>query len=469
MKKTAICLGLVLFGLVGCYERSDPRSSNSGSRADRPVAPLTYTERPGLSPSARAIRERRLIDELIFGAKESGSWGNLRKERNIGDGADSPEALGRAIFSALVEKKPALWEAQFISPSVYAELVNVDSNRAEQFVHNIQSESAKLWDAVPIQPKAVRKGGLENLFGFQSLDLGRARDLDGTLTSSDQLPAQFWNNELVIGIQGTEVAFAFPIDKIIARRSKSSGSDAGEVDYFVASKIEVDPTFERFIDLAMYKKSSRLRSSQYPIPLSVGTFWHFERDRTALDSAESPDSSKSYPSQPEATHHMVEVVSVERRRFFRLVSIRHSFDDPGLTRLTKHWLLLPEAIVPCNDSCRDHLSDLSFLLTYLTSDKAPCFRFPLSLGRQWPTSSFAGDLKQGFSVESKTYDWKLSAGTFVHTKAVHNATPHCRIRGTEQYGHSVVYFARSKGIVKRVLIGEETKIVERLTDYRIMP
>ena len=96
------------------------------------------------------------------GASEGRQWGGL-EERSGGRALpqlDTSEALGEALFRALLERDEALWAHAFVAPQAYAELVHVELEEARRFSDELQGESMRLWRLFEVErPSEVPQGG----------------------------------------------------------------------------------------------------------------------------------------------------------------------------------------------------------------------------------------------------------------------------------------------------------------------
>ena len=77
--------GVMLLGCLslawGCS--SEPKLAENTSVSRTPLQPLIYTELPDLTAAAAAVRERRLLRELLHGTEKGKEWGRLQSRENL--------------------------------------------------------------------------------------------------------------------------------------------------------------------------------------------------------------------------------------------------------------------------------------------------------------------------------------------------------------------------------------------------
>lgn len=471
------CLVAIL--LVGC---SDTDSSEGDSSRIRPLQPLVYTEDPDQTPSAAAARERRLLRRLRHGARTDGHWGDMSDSSSSEsfDELASADALGRALFEAIVEGDADRWDYVFVAPRDYASLVEVDLKRARRFVDRQQAAARPVRRAFHIERASERpKGGLASLFEYESFELGSPRTIRGDQVD-EGAPAQYWNNVLRFSLTESDVQFRIDVPKVLRfdvpeRRDGAEDAEAAEnadpkqeaYRLGVASTLEIGRKLHVFLDAGFHLKPELLDAAEYPFPLQVGNFWRYRRRTAEAPSRSSSSSELTVETPLEATEVTVSVEGVDRYRTRRLVHLRARYNDADLTLDRAYWLLSPRRIYICPRPCRRQVDDLDWLLRFLAR-QTPIFVFPLERGRTW-----GGSEDRTFEVVSDWTDAEVPAGSFFGSTLV---------EGTGPLGDDVPFgsidrlqrvFSPGNGIVERryrtILDGEQRRVVETLSDYRIMP
>lgn len=409
-----------------------------------------------------AVRERRLLRELLYGAERRGRWGALESDtsRELSD-LTTPEQLGRAIFEGLLGDD-ARWNHVFVPPRDYARLVRVELDRAGEFVDRRQADALEARRAFDIERiSEAPRGGLERLFTFESLELGRGRTLDGAFADDDQRVAQHWDNTLTIGLADADVSFDLNIPKILRLPRNGTTDDAW---LRVASDLHVGHRLHAFLRAGLHLKPTLLEGTDYPIPLEVGNYWRYRR-RVFDDSGTRQTTGEL--AEPDRT--TLKVVSVDRYGTRRLVELRFSYNAPDWSNRDEHWLLTPHRIYPCSRPCRRRVDDLDWLLGYM-GRTTPIARFPLERGASW-----GGDSKEHPTFRtSKTWgEVETPAGRFFGVVtlegvgALGSRGPRLHVR------HLARDLLPGKGIVRRTYHGQyrgsSHRIVESLVDYRILP
>jgi hypothetical protein len=469
----ALLVAAAMSGPWGC---SSEEKTATDSREERPLKPLVYTEDPDHSPEAAATRERRLRRQLQIGARgDAGRWGAMTGEQdNTLPTLNSAQALGEALFDALIADDDSLWDHVFVGPADYASLVNLGLEDARKFVDTQQGKAAEMRRRLRVDnPSEAPAEGLDSIFEFRGLALGKGRTVDGPVADEDERVVQHWDNTLKVGLVGQDATFEIRIPKIIRiGDSPGSGADAGQAGdaaqnpdlrLGVASTMHLGHRLDVFLKAGLHLKTTLLDSSDYPFPLEVGNYWRYERrPASAADDggADAPDSPAQ--SALPATTVTTSVESVDRYGSRRLVHLRSEYNDANLSQANHHWLMTPRRIWECPSPCRRNIDDLDWLLSYL-GRQTPVYRFPLELGTSWPERS------PTFTVGTNWNRIETPAGSFFGSISIegvgplHDEVPFGRIHRMTRY------FARGIGIVKREFQLRGTRVVETLVDYRIMP
>ncbi len=497
----------MVLGLSGC-SISEPGESR---RDQQPLQPLIYTEFPNVTPEAVAVRERRLMRQLTEGAVGGGQWGNLETGPSQALAPiESGEAIGNAIFKALIEQNEELWEHVFVRPQAYSRLVHVDLEAAREFVDNLQGKSVGTWSKFGVeQSSETSDGGLGRLLTLEGFRLGEGRTINGPLAKEDETVVQYWGNALLLRFKNSDVIFELLIPKIL-RVPDLERPD--EYILAVGSEIRGDHRMQIMLEMGLHLKAELMRSREYPYPLKVGNFWRYRRYNAAVgaDAALNPldvppplmeiasggsPKAVGVPKASEddeflgtevsggaldASEVLVEVLSVDRYETIRLVKLMRTYNDQRLSRFVEHWLLTPRHIYQCNRACQTNIENVGWLLGYL-EQQTPIYRFPLAPGTAWKRGGatiIEQDNTAVFSVDDTWHNLETGAGTFTATVAIDGLgalglnDPHLRRGGQRRY------FAVGKGIVKRVLKdskgGSEaakpaTEIIEELVEVRIIP
>ena len=457
-------------------------SQEAESDHPSPLQPLIYTEYPDLTPQGAAVRERRLVRQLLEGVDDGPGDGFDEASSEPLPSLVDAEQLGNAIAQALIERDERLWEHLFVSPEHYAQMTGVTSSSAGEFVDNQIGESMQLWQLFePEHSSILPDGGLAAQVEFHSLQLGSARRVDGGAAGQDDDVAQYFNSQLVIRHVDAEVKFEFSIPRIfrieVGDDATEEPLEEGEWSAILrlASPIEIDRRFATYLSAGLHLKPQLLRAQEHPFPLGVGSFWRYRRydARIGTEGVDPLEQRLEDAAEGIASEEViVEVREVSRYGSWRLVEILRSYDDRDYTRVRQWWLQTPRRLYICDDACRQNIDDLSWLLTYLDR-RAPILKFPLRVDQKWAAGGRPEEDRPLFSVERISHEVDTPAGTFFGAY---------RIEGSGDLGLSdpyatdaevARYFIPERGVVRRTLInsGETDSrphVIEELIQYRLM-
>ncbi|MFP4599924.1 MAG: hypothetical protein ACOC9W_00060 [Persicimonas sp.] len=480
---------LIGAGLSGCGGE-DTEPDRPARSTERPLQPLIYTERPDLSSEAAAVRERRLMRQLLEGSNASGSWGSLEVDQSEEYApVRSADELGQAMFEALVDRDEGQWDRLFVAPDAYAQMVRVEADEARKFVDGLQAKSRQTWQNFePGRPSEAPEGGLESMLEFHALELGEGRTLGGGRADDDEPVAQYWGNELVLRLSGTDVFFGLRIPKILRVSHARRGPQVAALG--LAAAVQMSSKLEVYLSAGLHLKPQLLEAHEYAYPLAVGNFWRYSR--RAADSGENPEdndetdrSDEADPSDEtdrsdevekapgiRATETLLEVTGVDDFGPLRMVTLRRSYNDEAMTTIEQHWLVMARRIYRCSRTCRDNIEDFGWLLGYLAR-QTPIYRFPMSLDEAWGVGGEPTGDSPVFQVDADWHDVQVRAGNFSNTVAVDGAAaleamdPYHRARSQRRF------FAHGRGLVRRELgargAREGAAVVEELVESRIMP
>lgn len=419
--------------------------------APPPLQPLIYTELPGLTPEAAALRERRMLRDLVGepGAEDAASKVAPRTY------PQDAQQLGELFVRGLLGTRELRWEDAFVAPADYARMVKLDPAEAARSIDEVIAASLPAWRAFGAEhPSQLPEGGLAALFTFEGLALGAGRTLGGRLAYGNDVVAQRWGNVLTLGLRGTNTRFELTISKVL-HIPEHEGRPA---HLAIAGPIKLEKRLEAFLEAGLHLKPELLRSQEYPYPLSVGNFWRYRRYRVR-EQAAPQDALLAELSAPaetfEATEVLQEVLSIERHGSMRLVRMRWSYNDQALTKIEQAWLVSPRRIYLCDRVCLRRVEELDWLLRQLPRE-APLFVFDRA------------------RTERMLRDIEVPAGTFIaaHITSQRGATgeadPFIQIEQLERA------FAPGRGLVRqelrgKTLAGEAVVVVEELVESRIMP
>jgi hypothetical protein len=430
--------------LVGCSEPAP------WIAAPVPLQPLIYTELPGLTPEAAALRERRMLREFVGAADAT-----LGADAAPRVWATSAQELGELFVRSLFDTREVRWEDAFVSAEDYARMVRLDPAEAARIIDEVIAESLPAWRAFGAEHVSqLPEQGLGAVFSFEGLALGAGRTLGGKLAYGDEVVAQRWGNVLTLGLRGTDVRFELTISKIL----HVPAHEGRPAHLAIAGPVRLSKQLEVFLEAGLHLKAELLRSQEYPYPLSVGNFWRYRRYRVREQLAEQDAllAELAAPEQTfEATEVLQEVVSIERHGSMRLVRMRWSYNDQALTKLEQAWLVTPRRIYLCDRGCLRRVEDLGWLLHQLPHE-SPLFVF---------------DRARGAHV---LRDVEVPAGTFIaahlHTQRINGASPDPFV----QLSLMERAFAPGRGLVWQRLTGksaagEPVVFIEELVESRIMP
>lgn len=486
--RSALILIVATLFAAACGE-GENTSAPPEAQADRPLQPLIYTERPDLSPEAAAVRERRLMRQLLEGANASGKWGTLDDESKPARLPDlsGGEQLGQAIFDALVERDAALWDALFVAPEDYAGMVHLDLDKARQYVDGVQGKSRPVWRRFePGRPSETPQGGLSAVLEFAGLELGEGRTLEGPVAEEGEPVAQYWGNTLQIRLKGTDVFFELRIPKIL--RIAHPRRRPGQPMLALGSPVQMSSQLDVYLRAGLHLKPQLLEVREYPYPLAVGNFWRYRRSTPdAPESGESPASTEpaepaegveedaeaaQLPAQLPATETLLEVTAVDDYGTWRLATLRRSYNDETLTTITQHWLVLPRRIYRCSRMCRLNVDKLSWLLAYLDRE-TPIYRFPLNLEDGWAQGGESRQEDAVFRVDDQWHNVEVPAGNYSNTVAIEGTGPLGAMDPFHRRREQTRFFAHGRGLVRRVLRSDNPEhpavVTEKLVESRIMP
>lgn len=474
--------------LCGACERGEYTA-----RTPVPLQPLVFTVRPDLTPEANAVRERRLMRELLEGASGGHTWGRLARPPSLPQTVDAAQ-LGQVLFDALVKRDEGLWEHTFVSPRSYAALVHIKEEKARERIDEFLASAHPAWALFDIERVSeAPEGGLGTVFKLVELRLGQGRDVHNRHATDARDIVQYWGNVLVLGLRDVEgVVFELSIPKIIRTPDLRKASD-GRPMLAVASKISAPEELETFIAAGLHLKPELLRSQDYPYPLAVGNFWRYhrrKRDEAAPSAtAATPTPAPKRPGRrPEPTPEeldlsalitsqssfdadevLLEITAMERYGTMRLVKLRWSYNDQELTKREDAWLVTPRRIYLCERACQRHVDALGWMLKHLR-ERAPIFEFPLRPGQSWGQTR--RNKKPTYQAAQRAEDVTVPAGVFIATLPIEGVSgrddPFLQVTAQRRD------MARSQGIVRRRLEGRTRKgdavvIVEELVESRIMP
>ncbi len=445
-----------------------------------PLQPLIYTELPDVTPEAAALRERRLMRELLDGARVGERWGHLER-RAMAPPRDA-QALGEALYQALMTQDEALWEHTFVSPEAYARMVRVSPAAALKFTDEVIAQALPTWQLFAIaRPSEVPQGGLGEVFSFEGLELGQGRLASGRLSRDDEPVDQHWGNVLRLGLRDTDVVFEVRVPKIL-RVVDRARHPSGEPILALAAPAQASDALKTFIEAGLHLKQELLRSQEYPYPLTVGNFWRYRRfspgeggapeaqgrpeaaapiDEVALSLEES--DARAFA----ADEVLLEVISLERYGSVRLVGLRESYNDAQLTRLDISWLVTPRRIYACPRDCVRHIEEVGWLLSHMQRE-TPLLAFPLRAGQRW------GRGERETQLGAAPEEVEVPAGAFIGCWAI-SGRPTASADPFMQVSAQRRLFAAGKGVVRRELRGvlraetAPSSLVEELVEYRIMP
>lgn len=472
--RAALLLTLLMW-LGACSPDPAPKAQ-APDRSQWPLQPLIYTELPNLTEQAAAVRERRLTRELVEGQQTRSQ--NPEREQRLMPVTSSDQALGEALYQALITRDEALWEHAFVSHASYAHMVHIRLPEASKFVDEQLGASVKTWQLFYVEHTSeAPEGGLGQVFEFAGLELGQGRLASGR-PAKDEPPDQHWGNILKLKLRGSEIVFDLHISKIL-RVVDRRKSPTGVPILSVASAVKASKELETFVDAGLHLKPELLRSQEYPYPLAIGNFWRYHRapDDPALNEAKKRDPLEAIedglndqPQNFEVSEVLLEVLNLELYHSARLVKLRRSFNDPLLTKQDFHWLMTPRRIYACSSSCARNVENMSWLLSYLQRED-PLFEFPLRPGMAWGSQGKTAR----FEVSRELEDIEVPAGTFAGTLKLSGQLQDKALNDpfltvTKQ----TRAFAPGKGVVRRTLEGVsregiKRKLREELVESRIMP
>lgn len=485
-----LCCACLFLVSSACQDDDGAGDVTDNVRADQPLRPLIYTELPDLTPRAAAVRERRLMRELLFGSTDQSGkqWGHLKAPENLPPLIDEV-SFGKALTRALLSHDEALWDHIFVSPSSYAAMVHVRPKDANTFVDELQAKSSQVWELFAIEHASeAPEGGLSSLFEFHSMTLGQGRTLSGKLARrKDDVVAQYWGNVLKVGLRDSDVVFEIRVPKILRVLDQEKAPD-GQYTLAMAAPLKASSQLQMFTAAGMHLKPELLRIQEYPFPLAVGNFWRYRRFRhdqkpskkesmNAMDAALVLDEEQEVDRGPGET--LLEVLSVQRYQGWRLVKYRVSYDDQELTMKESHWLVSPRAIYHCSRNCVRHVEDLNWLLGYMQR-MTPLYLFPIKMGKAW---SDARDSEQdstkelknaAVSVASLTQNIEVPSGKFNGVYVVDIKGKGLVSDPFFHVDHVKQSFVRGQGVIRqeykgKSFQGEPRWIIEELVESRIMP
>jgi hypothetical protein len=155
-----------------------------------------------------------------------------------------------------------------------------------------------------------------------------------------------------------------------------------------------------------------------------------------------------------ATVRTVQVVSVDRVRTRRVVTLKIAYDDEDETTVFERWLLFPRAIYMCDSNCFELFDDLSKLLEYVQQEE-PLFRLPLRPGERWGDITVIGveDVTVPMGKFDGVLDLQLSARAGQFDPAL--------------FYPQRLFLKPGVGIIKRN-VERSSRPIEALIEYRLM-
>ena len=488
--KSTLVFSLVIvvsLGLQSCSEEEHRAKS-------QPLQPLIYTEYPDLTPEGAAVREERLIRQLLEGGGELLSPSDSEHRLEPLPLLDDPEELGRALVEALLERDEELFEHAFLSPQAYANLVRVSLSEAGEFVDNQIGGSRGVWELFRLsQSSEMSEGGLSAILRYDGIELGRGRRVDGGVTRGQEEPVQFWGNKVFLRHLDSDLRFEIVIPRVFriiegGQHHREREGDLGEENrreapgeevfvYQIASPLESQRSFRSFLDAGLHLRPELMRAQEYPFPLRVGNFWRYRRYDRAI-GVESIDplevgfvEEQEGPSGVLAAREVVlEVQQVSQYGPVRLVELQRSYDDHRYTRVREYWVLTPRQLFACSNECREKIEDIAWLVHYF-ENQTPLLSFPLRLGQGWgaggrPSSTPA------FEVQEQWHLVESPAGYFPATYAIDGRGALGWWDPFYQRSQVTRYFQPGRGIVRLELSNrdspmERVDVVEELVEYRL--
>jgi hypothetical protein len=439
-----VCLAALL--MVSACQEPEPWLD-----APPPLQPLIYTELPGLTPDAAALRERRMLRDLV-GVP---SGGEPVAQAAAPVYPQDAQELGELFARGLLGTREVGWEDAFAAPEDYARMVKLDPAEAARAMDEVIAASLPAWRAFGADHVSqLPEGGLDALFSFEGLTVGAGRTLAGRLAYGNDVVAQRWGNVLTLGLRGTNVRFDVTISKIL--HIPANGERPAHLA--IAGPVRLERRLEVFLEAGLHLKPELLRSQEYPYPLSVGNFWRYRRYRVREQQAPQDEllAELSAPAETfDATEVLQEVMSIERHNSMRLVRMRWSYNDQALTKIEQSWLVSPRRIYLCDRTCLRRVEELDWLLRQLPRE-TPLFVFDRARG------------------ERVLRDVEVPAGAFIAAHITTQRTTLSEVDPFIQISEMERAFAPGRGLVRQELrgktsAGEPVVMVEELVESRIMP
>lgn len=394
--------------------------------AEPPLRPLLYTENPDVSPEVAAVRESRLLRELESGGA-SGRWGQMQAAVEEPPDLATPEDLGRVLTNAVLARDRALWEELFIKPEEYNAMVHMPVERAKTYVDDLIAQSERFWQSfTPPSPTDARPNGWSEVFEFDSILVGDPRSVDGKVAKAPEDVAQYWNVLLKLKFKPRDALVDVRIPKLLVVQT-----EGGQI-HRLASAPESDLLMRAIFETGLHLRPELLSSSEYPLPLKVGTFWRYRRTKEGLPDLNVID----------------EVVTVDHLSGVHLVHLRQTVETPEPTILERFWVLTPLRVFECDSICRRNIEDTTWLLRHFSS-ATPVFKFP-----------FGADTWAQGAVKVEAFGQiDVPAGVFPQSFAIWR---HASCPVTE-------YVVWRKGVVVREISCADGVTKDALVEYRIPP
>ena len=487
---TRLLWSVALLGALGCtpeYEEAEP-----------PLRTLVYTEVPGhdneqaaelethllrvfegsgsiptVSESAEIIASlertqaqvegsgpEAMLDELVPKPEgEEASENGAQEiepaapvdEKGSALGARSPETLAVKAFEAMVGQDADLFDRVLINTDGLMKLAKIKRPTARLRARSLRKAAAKAYGVfAPKIPSEAPQGGLATKVTLLKSKIGKAGTIWGKAPKEDEDVVQHWGNLLTFKLNAVQEAKAEPILFTISLGRMLKTPDGR---WFLASAPEVSSRFKAYLAGGFHLKPELMQPEHHPFPLSVGNFWRYRIKRHATEAQDEA------PKEVAREEILIEVIDVDRRDGYRVVSLRRTRKKgESTTRDSLHYLVTPKRLYTCSSYCKYKSKDVGYLLGYART-QTPALLFPLKTGLSWSLGGSITTRNARYLVREKTEIVNVPAGEFSNALV---------IAGRRSHSYITRYFKPGVGVIQRVIRSANSTRIEELVEYRIL-
>jgi hypothetical protein len=379
-------------------------------------------------------------------------------DRRIEVDLATPEALGAAVFRAMVQRDLALFDRVLIDAEGLQALAKIQSSTAEARAASLRKAAHQRYRLFePKLASEVPEDGLASRVVYVRTRIGKGTTIWGKSPRRGEEVVQYWNNAAVFRLIRKGEA-----TKMIIPTSESDDGTAGpyfEIDlgrilrtpkgeWRLASVPTVSGAFHVFLQAGLHLKEEMLHPEHHELPMSVGDFWRYRVLRSA--GGEDDDIIDVSPEEVR-----FQVTEVKKYSGYRIVTLRRTHSTDKRSTSTQHLLVTPRRVYQCTRYCKYKGGDVGYVLDYIRIN-TPLFNFPSLPGNAWrngghkPTATSPAK----YRIRDDLEPISVPAGEFAKTRVV---------EGNRQ----VRWLKPGVGIVKRQTRTDNGIRTQELIEYRV--